>query len=272
MEAKLIVAAQAHVGREPAALAQEIRSLMDQRPPKRWQQMERHGECEARRSALMLELGRRRGWRPARRSFGPRLLASGRVHYGSDWYGRAFDEWGAGWVPPDDDFGFGIMDHPYDYRDALGRPAATAGHLYDLTADKRRACEDYAAQIGLIVEFPDFPSWWNPGATGLVLYTRRPPGPRPLAESERQALAIVFAELGEELRADPGPHPLYTERRWVTEMTLVDWLPIEGDRLRRLAFRALRDTGAIEVRGRRYRWTPAALTQARATALAAGTA
>ena len=60
------------------------------------------------------------------------------------------------------------FDHPYYYR--RGRHAAAiAAHLYGWPHVRER-CEATARQHGLVLEVPDFPSWWFPGQTTLVVY------------------------------------------------------------------------------------------------------
>jgi len=65
-----------------------------------------------------------------------------------------------------------LFDHAYYYRDSSGRPVAIAAHLYDwpeIGPDVEIFCE----KAGLRYDAPaDYPSWWYPGWTQLVIYTR----------------------------------------------------------------------------------------------------
>lgn len=66
------------------------------------------------------------------------------------------------------------VDHPYFYRDHRSRAAAIAAHLYGVPDD----IQTWAASNGLMVEVDAFPSWWNPGGTTAVIYTRHNNAPR----------------------------------------------------------------------------------------------
>jgi len=66
------------------------------------------------------------------------------------------------------------VDHAEFYRTPDWRVAAVVAHRYGLNDDTRQRCAAWAARHGLQAAFPtDFPSWWYPGWTQLVLYTRR---------------------------------------------------------------------------------------------------
>lgn len=120
---------------------------------------------------LAIEFGRRHGWKLIERKlFGYDTLRSasrGRKDFAIVWPGEA---------PP--------HDHPYYYRDAEGRAAAIAVHLYeyewrdldyegaDVPRKRKRLLVEHAAKLGFHAEFVnDFPSWWNPGVSRLVVYT-----------------------------------------------------------------------------------------------------
>jgi hypothetical protein len=49
--------------------------------------------------------------------------------------------------------------------------ASPVGRATSLHKAEARA---WAAALGLVAEFPDFPSWWFPGATVLCVFTRAP--------------------------------------------------------------------------------------------------
>jgi hypothetical protein len=72
-----------------------------------------------------------------------------------------------------------LVDHPFFYRkDRMA--SAIAAHLYGtFDAARRQDIAALAAAKGLNTTWPeDFPSWWLPGRTTLVVYT-------PLAEPAR---------------------------------------------------------------------------------------
>jgi len=65
-----------------------------------------------------------------------------------------------------------LFDHAYYYRDSGGRPVAIAVHLYDWP-DVGPDVEMFCEKAGLRYDAPaDYPSWWYPGWTQLVIYTR----------------------------------------------------------------------------------------------------
>lgn len=117
-------------------------------------------ELNAIRFRLWCEFGNTRGWLPTRSWFSTQVLANGKVHAGRGrHYGR---EWP-------------FTDHRYAFRWPDRRAAAVAGNPYDLgpdDTDGRARAAEWAAINGLKVSFPDFPSWWNPGHTNLVLFER----------------------------------------------------------------------------------------------------
>jgi hypothetical protein len=109
---------------------------------------------------LAIDFGAARGWTLSPSSFGFTTLALGKQHAG----GRRSDE-GNGWFSGEISSCF---DHPYWYR-CSRKAAAIAAHLYGMPGCLKQ-CETVAARFGLTFEVPDFPSWWNPGGTTLVLY------------------------------------------------------------------------------------------------------
>ncbi len=105
------------------------------------------------------------GWTLSRSDFTSAVLARRGLFDGRG--GRA-DPW-----PRD------LVDHPFFYRkDRMA--SAVAAHLYGtFDAARRRDITALAAAKGLRAAWPeDFPSWWVPGRTTLVVYT-------PLAEPAR---------------------------------------------------------------------------------------
>jgi hypothetical protein len=113
----------------------------------------------AARRRLAIDFGAARGWALSKTDFGLRTLGEGKMH--GNMYSRSNDN------PYPGNY-HDQFDHPYFYR--RGRKAAAiAAHLYNYPA-KHDQCEAIAARFGLAVETPDFPSWWNPGSTRLVVY------------------------------------------------------------------------------------------------------
>ena len=98
------------------------------------------------------------GWRLTDRPFTASVLARRGVWDGHT--GCAFDTW-----PPQ------FVDHPYFYR--LGnRASGLACHDYNTTESSRIATRAWAERSGLTVSFPEnFPSWWYPESTTLVVFT-----------------------------------------------------------------------------------------------------
>jgi hypothetical protein len=117
---------------------------------------------DAMQRQLELEFGAAHGWKLSATTFGLVTLALGKRHGGS----RSYDEdQGNGYWRGDLHASF---DHPYYYR-RDGKAAAIVAHLYGWPK-VRAGCEATAAHYGLSFEVPDFPSWWNPGGTKLVVY------------------------------------------------------------------------------------------------------
>ena len=66
-----------------------------------------------------------------------------------------------------------VADHPYFYRELERpyKPAAIAAHLYDWPdqeVDVKEAVQEFGLSYRVV---RDFPSWWYPGETTLILYT-----------------------------------------------------------------------------------------------------
>lgn len=89
--------------------------------------------------------------------------------------GKAFDVWrfkpyhyrlpNYGTYPP-------ILDHPYFYW-AGDKPVAVVAHIYDYYERNCKEVERFAADHGLTVQCcEDFPSWWYPGNSVLVVITK----------------------------------------------------------------------------------------------------
>jgi hypothetical protein len=84
------------------------------------------------------------------------------------WLGPSWD-WSI--VPWD---GGHLFDHTYYFRRPTERAYAIASHPYDVNESYKLEAAALANKYGLIVEYPDFPSWWRPPATTLVVWTRNP--------------------------------------------------------------------------------------------------
>ena len=64
------------------------------------------------------------------------------------------------------------LDHPCYFREGQ-RPAAIAAHLYKGRSSNEEIAA-FAARLGIVAEaIADFPSWYYPSATRLVLYRRK---------------------------------------------------------------------------------------------------
>jgi len=115
-------------------------------------------DLTAARQRLAVLFGKRHGWRLSKSDFSPAVLARGGLFNGRGYH---VDPW-----PRD------LVDHGYFYRKDRKAAAVTA-HLYGIfDYAKRRDTEATAALHGLRVIWPeDFPSWWLPGRTTLVVYT-----------------------------------------------------------------------------------------------------
>jgi hypothetical protein len=61
-----------------------------------------------------------------------------------------------------------VLDHPYYFK-RNRKAAAIAAHLYNYP-DCKEQCISVARAFDVTFEAPDFPSWWFPGGTTLVLY------------------------------------------------------------------------------------------------------
>ena len=120
-------------------------------------------ERRALKYRLAFDFGKQYGWKQSSREFTPMVLARGGV-WDRECYGAR------GLWPRE------FADHPYFYR--MGRNAAAlASHPYDVTKATKIAAKAWAEANGLTVAFPDdFPSWWFPGDTTLVVFTRAQTG------------------------------------------------------------------------------------------------
>ena len=115
-------------------------------------------DLQATRQRLAVLFGERHGWHLSKSAFSPSVLARGGLFNGRGYH---VDPW------PHE-----LVDHGYFYRkDRMA--AAVAAHLYgNFDAAKRQDTEATAALYGLRVTWPeDFPSWYLPGRTTLIVCT-----------------------------------------------------------------------------------------------------
>jgi hypothetical protein len=128
---------------------------------------------------LAAEFGRRHGWIRAKTSYSIEALA-----------GRKPANGGRGQNTPLGNH-HDLFDHHTSYREATTpfRAAGVSAHLYGylpgtpeaikypksaFSREKLANMHALAWQLGLELTWPtDFPSWWNPGSTTLVVYTPR---------------------------------------------------------------------------------------------------
>ena len=114
----------------------------------------------ATRQWLAVLFGERHGWRLSKSDFSPSVLARRGLFNGRGYH---VDPW-----PRE------LVDHGYFYRKDR-KVAAVAAHLYgNFDSAKRQDNEATAALYGLRVTWPeDFPSWYLPGRTTLIVCTPR---------------------------------------------------------------------------------------------------
>lgn len=121
---------------------------------------EQIGEVQDEMADLFAE---RHGLRRTRKIFSLRVLAERKVHAGN----RHEDHRDFALTLRGSFTGSSMIDHPYYFRDEDNRAAALAVHLYGVPD----GIEEAAEEAGLDVSFPNFPTWWCPGGTQLVVYT-----------------------------------------------------------------------------------------------------
>lgn len=147
--------------REPCwAIADRIRKLSTAPVPEMVsERRDRHAEARELQQQLAADFGRRHGWQLSPTRFFLTTLARGGV------FDRDDVDLALG-----GDEGHEGYDHPYFYR-VNRRARALAVHLYD-AKDRQGEILTWAKDRGLQASFPDYPSWWYPGQTTLVLYER----------------------------------------------------------------------------------------------------
>lgn len=134
-------------------------------PEQRWhtriEAERRQEEIRVHQYRLALDFGNRSGWRLSPSPFNPQTLSLRRMH------GGPRQSWGTRQHWPHE-----YADHRYFYRSADRRAAALVAHPYGLKdAERQAAAIRWAGERGLLCEFPDdFPSWWFPGSTTLIVF------------------------------------------------------------------------------------------------------
>lgn len=116
------------------------------------------GRLTTLRRQLANEFGRRNGWELSQSQFAADTLQAGRIRDTKD---SLFSLW-----PLD------LIDHRFFYRHPDRRAAALVAHPYDVSLERRGLTAGVTNNFSLLVSFPDFPSWWSPGCTTLVLFER----------------------------------------------------------------------------------------------------
>jgi|ERR1019366_5478252 hypothetical protein len=118
--------------------------------------------CKAVQELVAIEFGWRNGWKLARTPFSVIRLVP---------FALSADDLFLSDSQLLDNSQFGI-DHQYCYRKKNGAPVAIASHNYGLKKEEFRYSEIVESH-GLRVQFPElYPSWYYPGQTTLVVYTR----------------------------------------------------------------------------------------------------
>ena len=145
---------------EVAALATAVTEFQEKlRDAKRYPRIHAlQQDLQATRQRLAVLFGERHGWRLSRSGFSPSVLARRGLFNGRGYH---VDPW------PHE-----LADHGYFYRKDR-KAAAVAAHLYGtFDAAKRQDTEATAALCGLRMTWPeDFPSWYLPGRTTLMVCT-----------------------------------------------------------------------------------------------------
>jgi|SRR5699024_700694 len=101
------------------------------------------------------KFGLERGWKLSKTRFSARVLARGGVHEG-------------GMYRKEGALHSSYRDHSWYYRENR-RAIAIVSHLYNVPKDISTVADD----LGLAVSVrPDLYSWWYPGHTTLVIYTK----------------------------------------------------------------------------------------------------
>lgn len=162
------LAAREYAGLSPVKLIEIVKKAdadhyaAYQRKDRREERRTRY-EGESARTALAIKFGERNGWQLTTWEFDLGTLSKGKVHAGSRSYMDRY--YAAG----------NAFDHAYHYRNEDRRAVALACHLYG-GPGVLKYCEEACRHWGLTFETPqDYPSWWLPGSTTLIVYKRQKP-------------------------------------------------------------------------------------------------
>jgi hypothetical protein len=136
------------------AMAARIAALISSAQPQERRTVERTrwNEIRSLQRQLAEEFGRRNAWEHNNKWFSLCTLVSNGIREGS----------------PCPAIEYPYVDHPYYYRKDR-RACALAVHLYNATG-RHDDIVAWAASNEMRASFPDFPSWWWPGTTTLVIY------------------------------------------------------------------------------------------------------
>jgi hypothetical protein len=151
------------------AKAEAVNARRGGRKPDRLSQRLRHDECSEAQHQLATAFAARHGWKLSEAPFAIAKLAPPAIRRR-----QRDDDFGAWWTDSGVIDGC-CVDPPFYYREPHRpwRPAAIAAHLYDWSHHRDKIA-DLARHLEISAEpISDFPSWWYPGWTTLVLYRRR---------------------------------------------------------------------------------------------------
>ena len=108
------------------------------------------------RLVLAKRFGEERGWKLSRRGFGLHALIKGlRTSWTHDW--------------AKDSYRHEVFDHCYYYK-FNGEAVAVVAHPYHYG---KESLEHFCEKNGLTHETPNFPSWWFPNRTHIVVLKRK---------------------------------------------------------------------------------------------------
>ncbi len=131
-----------------------LSGMPDQTPADRLRRRQVGNAISRLQYSLAIDFGLSRGWTLTMADFSPAVLANRKAHGGYN---------DNGW--------WSFVDHTFWYRQ--GRyAAAVATHPYTVDGGYRTEAACWANNKKLSITYPaDFPSWWLPGRTTLVLFT-----------------------------------------------------------------------------------------------------
>jgi len=129
------------------------------------------------RADLAIEFGRRNGWSRAKSQFSIEALAGRKSRGGSR--GRESTFLGEHHELFDHFYCYREMQHPFRAAAVVAHlygalPGTSAAATYPNLVFSQKELDEKAAKargLGLALTWTQFPSWWSPGSTTLVLYT-----------------------------------------------------------------------------------------------------